>query len=405
MLFDTHSGDIVVVGGGPAGLTTAIALADLVPRARARLVVLEREVYPRLKICAGAISGFGDKLHAAMDVHVRVDAEPIHGHAVRSTRGLTVARPGHVARVVRRETYDAALADVARARGIRIEEGCTVRGIGAARADGTVPVETTRGTLSACAVVGADGVGSVARRAVGGKPSGLRAQVVEVDTEPVDGDLDRDLLHFDTSDPSLEGYAWDFGTRVGGRRLVCRGVYKLVRAGAGGGGRGDVGAMLDARLTAMGLDPAAYPHKRFAERGFARMDVLASDHVILVGEAAGIDPLSGEGISPAIEYGALAGTFLAHNLGGSLRGWTARVRRSRLALDLSLRTALVGGYYGGSLRPVIDGALARTGAPLEALGDVFGGRRPRMSSVARAGAASFAAALEGAAARVWRPNP
>lgn len=393
---DSLVGDIVIVGGGPAGLTTALALIERVPRARARLVVIERDVYPRDKICAGAISGFGDKIHAAMDVRVDVDGEAMHGHAVRNSKGLSIARPGDVARVIRRETYDAALADIARSRGVRIEQGCAVRSISAPRADNTVAVETSKGTFNACAVIGADGVGSVVRRAIGAKASGLRAQVVEVDTEPVESDVARDLLHFDTSDPSLAGYAWDFATRVRGERLVCRGVYKLVRDGDRATDGPDVSALLDERLVRMGLDPERYRHKRFAERGFSAMDVLSTDHVVLVGEAAGIDPLSGEGIGPAIEYGALAGDFLAKNLGGSLRGWTARVRRSRLAVDLMVRAAIVGGYYGGPLRPVIDGALARTGAPLEALGDLFGGRAPKVSSVARAGIASLRAAFAAA---------
>ncbi|MFO0602284.1 MAG: NAD(P)/FAD-dependent oxidoreductase [Polyangiales bacterium] len=399
MRADALQGDVVIVGGGPAGLTTAIALVERVPRLRARLVVLERDAYPREKVCAGAVSGMGEALLAALDVRVDVPAEVMHGHAVRSPRGLSVARPGRVARVVRREQYDAALADVARARGVRVETSCAVRGVGPPAADGTVAVETARGALRACAVVGADGVGSAVRRTIGARPGGLRAQVVEVDTEPVAGDVPRDLLHFDTSDPGLHGYAWDFATRVDGEALVCRGVYRLLREGERAGDGADVRDRLDARLAAIGLDPSRYRRKRFAERGFSPRDVLATERVMLVGEAAGVDPFSGEGIGPAIEYGVLAAGFLAEHLGGTLLGWTSRVRRSRLALDLRARGALVAPYYDGPLRAAIDGALARSPAPLEALGDLFGGRRPRLRTVARAGAASLAALASSALAR------
>ena len=53
------------------------------------------------------------------------------------------------------------------------------------------------------------------------------AQVVEIDTEPVEADLDRRFLHFDVTDRAFTGYAWDFPTIVGGSELVCRGVYEL----------------------------------------------------------------------------------------------------------------------------------------------------------------------------------
>ena len=65
---------------------------------------------------------------------------------------------------------------------------------------------------------------------------------------------------------------------------------------------------------------------------------------MLAGEAAGIDPVTGEGIAQAIEYGVLAGEFLARTLAASPSGpvdvsrWHGVVARSRLARDLRIRT-------------------------------------------------------------------
>src|SRR5262249_36675197 len=157
----------------------------------------------------------------------------------------------------------------------------------------------------------------------------LRAQVVELDTEPIPADRDRDLLHFDGSDGGPHGYAWDFPTVVDGRPLVCRGVYELRVEGrapdrsgpargartANGGGVLDVRARLAARLASMGLDIARYPLKRFAERGFELHQPVSTRRVLLVGEAAGIDPLTGEGIAQALQYGEVAGRYLAARVG------------------------------------------------------------------------------------------
>ena len=47
--------EVAIVGGGPAGLATALFVRELEPELAKGLIVLEREEYPREKICAGAV--------------------------------------------------------------------------------------------------------------------------------------------------------------------------------------------------------------------------------------------------------------------------------------------------------------------------------------------------------------
>src|SRR5215472_5670890 len=72
--------DLVIVGGGPAGLTTALYLQHYAPDVAARTLVLEKERYPRDKYCAGAIGGRGLRLLEAIGVraHEEVPTVPIH---------------------------------------------------------------------------------------------------------------------------------------------------------------------------------------------------------------------------------------------------------------------------------------------------------------------------------------
>ena len=60
----------------------------------------------------------------------------------------------------------------------------------------------------------------------------------------------------------------------------------------------------------MGLDISKYKSKRFAERGIEMAETLAKKSLMLAGEAAGIDPVTGEGIAQAIEYGSMVGPFV-----------------------------------------------------------------------------------------------
>jgi len=215
-----------------------------------------------------------------------------------------------------------------------------------------VRIETSAGPLRARAVVGADGVGSFVRRTLGAPRGRWTAQVVEVDTPALPGEPS-DVLHFDLADRALHGYAWDFPTLVAGTPLVCRGAYALQPESTKG--YPDVGALLRARLDRLGIGAGARI-KRFAERGLSLAEPLAQPRVLLVGEAAGIDPALGEGIAQAIAYGAVAGPYLAGAIDRDDLGfadWPAVLRGSRVGLDLRLRAAFTPWLYDRA-RPLVE---------------------------------------------------
>src|SRR3954469_23662874 len=106
--------DVVIIGGGPSGLSTALHLHKARPETR--FVVLEAKPYPREKICAGGIGARAfhmlDKLGVTVDCPmVKIDAV---GMRVNGER--VVARVPGCAVVVRRVEFDHALAKAAIAR-------------------------------------------------------------------------------------------------------------------------------------------------------------------------------------------------------------------------------------------------------------------------------------------------
>ena len=369
---------VVIVGAGPAGIATGLSLLTRVPAARARVIVLERARFPRDKICAGAISDRGWAVLAQLGVRLEVPAARVHGFALRGAFGCTQARPGFIGRVVRRIELDHALARAAIERGMTIEQGVRVRSI-EERADGVV-LETTRGALRASIVVGADGVASVVRRSMNLGPDRFRAQAVEVDTDARRDDLPSDLLGFDVTDPSVPGYAWDFPTIVGGSRRICRGVYRLRDHHQ----PGDAAADLRARLRRLSI-PVPPRMRHFSERGYDPQRPTGTLRRMLVGEAAGIDPLTGEGIAPALEMGMIAGRFLAERLSEPrpCAQWTGALRRSRIGRDLAVRAAAVSLFYGRH-RATMDRLCTSHGHLLHAGGQHFAGHRVQLGRLTRA---------------------
>jgi flavin-dependent dehydrogenase len=332
--------DVAIIGGGPAGLSTALHLQAAAPGTK--LVVLEAKTYPRDKICAGGIGARAFRILEKLDVEVSCPMVKIDNIALRLGSDTAVANHPGLGVVVRRFEFDHAFAKLAMARGIEIREGTPVTSLEFAEDEVRIGTEAGQ-TIRARCVVGADGVSGVVRRLAGFPRGELRAQVVELDTETHETDQPRDTIVFDYTMQDLQGYAWDFPTIVGGNPLMCRGAYVIYNLGP------DSPKQRIARYLAdRGMDLASYKLKQFAERGFEPGVELAMPRVLLVGEAAGIDIATGEGIGQAIEYGSLAGPYLASALADdNLRfsSWTKHINSRHLGWQMKIRHTCYRAFY------------------------------------------------------------
>ncbi|MBK7453729.1 MAG: NAD(P)/FAD-dependent oxidoreductase [Anaerolineales bacterium] len=173
--------DILIIGGGPSGLSSALHLIKIAPHLSHRILILEKMHYPRPKLCAGGLVADAEIILQRLGLDVsevpHVDASAAHFEF--EGRGIKISVPkSHTIRVIRRNEFDHWLAKKTREAGIEIREGVTVKNIIPDK-DG-VTVETDQGNFRAQIVVGADGSNGITRRIVLPNTPVYTARVLEV---------------------------------------------------------------------------------------------------------------------------------------------------------------------------------------------------------------------------------
>lgn len=331
--------EVIVVGAGPGGATTAAALAQ-----RGHDVLLiDRHTFPRDKICGDAISlgcirimndlGMGDKIGAAVE---RGEFHRLDGMRLVGPSGHTLHSPfrrgpnGEESFVAPRVYFDAVIQQQAVESGARflqaevkeplIEDGRVVGVV--ARANGSSHAYRSR------VVVGADGVTSTIMRHL--RPEAeqhvdlhravaLRAYIEGMELYPHE-------VEFFLYDEILPGYAWIFpagegvaniglGMRLDRFRVLKKNLKKMLQ---------EFLAMpaIRARLS----NDHTVRDVAIWQLNFGSQKKLqhAYDGALLVGDAAGfINPLTGGGIENALISGCLA----AETIGAALHaGDTSRER-------------------------------------------------------------------------------
>jgi flavin-dependent dehydrogenase len=309
--------DVVVVGSGPAGISTAIHLTKLLPSMRNRLIVLEKEIHPRKKICGGGISAYTDYWLQRLGITLSIASLALKrtriffGHDDYVEYRL---EPGGL-RTVLREAFDEALIREAINLGITVVQNEPV--ISFSSSGETVVIQTPKRSLTTRVLVGADGVQSIIRRQLyqnerlrGPKNtcSALRfMKRVDGFSRSEQRALEAVIDFSCTFRHGIRGYAWSFPVIIQGQAWLNTGIGDFHASQKKGS---LLRKILAEFLVAWGISLDEGRIEGCKLRWFHPESIFSANRVLLVGDAAGIDPLFGEGIPFSLGYGQVAASSI-----------------------------------------------------------------------------------------------
>ncbi|MGA7192991.1 MAG: NAD(P)/FAD-dependent oxidoreductase [Anaerolineales bacterium] len=356
--------DILILGGGPSGLSTALHLVQIAPHLTDRILILEKAHYPRLKLCAGGLTADAEIIlqRLGLDVSEIPHVDASAAHLDFAGKGLTISLTNtHTLRIIRRNEFDAWLVQKAKDKEIEIREGVTVKNVQAN--DDCVIVESDAGTFTAQIVVGADGSNGITRRCILPNESIHTARVLEVITPEENviaseakqslikqeiithgNDIhESDVAYFDffAVPFGIAGYTWDFPTQINGEPMRCWGIYDTNVLSYKE--RPALKDPLAEEMSRHGFDLSQCELKGHPIRWFSPFNQFAVQRIILVGDAAGADGIFGEGISIALGYGIVASKAIRDAIDKndfSFRDYRRRILLSPLGQALTIRTGI-----------------------------------------------------------------
>jgi len=296
--------DVIIIGMGPAGATTAHTLSQ----AGFSVLGLEKQRHPRYKVCGGALSARCAQF-LPIDFMSTIE-ETVHRvrFSYSEDESYLVDFPDPIAYMVMRSRFDGWLVDTARRAGTEVHEDESVREVSAIPEG--VEVTTAKGRYRSRFVVGADGAMSVVAKCLfpGSRSRSIPALESELPhngTPHYYGETHTALISLT---PAIKGYAWIFPKREG----LSLGVGEFVRGVGKPKQSFQAFATTEPSLAGCAVpSPLGHPIPIFdgaqPVHGHTWNGRLANPHAVLVGDAGHlVDPLLGEGILYAIRSGQLA---------------------------------------------------------------------------------------------------
>jgi menaquinone-9 beta-reductase len=354
---DVFDYEIMIVGGGPAGVSTWLHLQKYAPQLSGRSVVIEKAAFPRDKLCAGGVGAWSADVLKLLEVELDIPSLFVSDVEFRFGKEKYLFYQPDCFRVVQRIDFDHALVNAAKEKGLELKEGEML--IDVVRDRNKLIARSNKKIYVVRALIGADGALSLVRRKMipAHRPQLIPTIQIVSSVDPhYDPEFEEKkmVLDFTPVKEGLQGYVWHFP-------CFKEGIPSMVH------GLGDVRIHPDRPRASMKKifhqvlesrnihseykDWSSFPIHRFSSE-----NLISVPNVLFVGDAAGIEPAFCGGIHLALSYGEVAAqaiidAFQSNDF--SFSDYGQRVRSHRIGEWIQNCTQMALDMYGGDKNPLL----------------------------------------------------
>lgn len=307
--------DVVICGAGPAGSTCAMALIN----SGLSVALIDKDVFPRNKVCGDAVAAYAGKvlksIHSDFEIAFKKFEKryPVNTYRIFGPRGNYVDVTSHeYGMIAKRVDWDHFLFELAASQShVTCLMDTAAQDILVDQSRHIVSVTTNREVIETKLVIGCDGAHSIVSKKLAGRSMDPHhhSAAVRAYFSNVSGIASQTFeLHFIKD--ILPGYFWIFplpnneanvglgalSYNISTNRINLREAFKKIIYEHPLVSQRFSNARLIGEVQGFGLPLGS------------KKRPMSGDHFMLCGDAASlIDPLTGEGIGPAMVSGRYAG--------------------------------------------------------------------------------------------------
>jgi len=299
--------EIMIVGGGPAGISTWLHLHKYAPEIASKAFLIEKTSYPRDKLCGGGLGGWCKHVLKSLNVNLDIPFLNISDVEFIFEDDSYILHQMNSFQMVQRKEFDHFFARIAIDRGLSIHENELF--IDYTKKDDKLIVKTNKGNYKIKTLVGADGALSIVRKKMNLNNKPNLAPTLEIflpDHPKYDQEHNKKKILIDMNPikHGMQGYIWHVPLiknekRIIGHGLVDLRVYKNRN-------KVDLKKILKQDLRKRNIDINNEKLKSHPIRWPDFGDKFSKDNIILVGDAIGAEPAFGGGLHFAFSYGEIA---------------------------------------------------------------------------------------------------
>jgi flavin-dependent dehydrogenase len=299
--------DIMIVGGGPAGISTWLHLQKYAPKLAVKTILIEKAKYPRDKLCGGGIGAWSPYVLKHLGISLDLPCVFVSDiDFIFHKEVFTLHQPNSFM-MVQRTDFDHELAKIAVKRGLHLHENEEF--LDFTNQNGCVKVKTNKRDYTTKILVGTDGSLSKVRRKMNLPNINHLAQTLEIFAPSdlrYDQEYDKRKITVDMTPQAkgLQGYIWHVPCIKENKPYIGHGLvdFRVYQEKP----KANLKEIFSDELQQRNIILEQKLWRSHPIRWPQKDDVISKPHVILAGDAVGIEPAFGGGIHFALSYGDLA---------------------------------------------------------------------------------------------------